>query len=347
MEKINITSYLVYPRKDGSFSRFPRHICIDVQGGLGDQIQAEPAIRWAIENIWKKEDIDIKTHWPRIFQHLQGPAQVFNHDEWVPKPDTPYYRTCTLPGPDTSTWATVSNLLIHTVDYCSIALLKRTLPLEARSIRLEITPADIAEAQNIAGGSELGSLVLVHAGKHWPGKTFPLSWWQTVVDGLEAEGLRVCLIGNQEEEDVTRGFLPVAARDGMIDARGKTSLGGLFALIHEGGVLISNDSSPIHIAGASDIRIILIPTTKAPDHLLPYRHGGITWRAKALYRSPMWAEFISAPNEWLDAGQADFVPGGEERWVDYLPDPTEVIIAAHQRYSFRAQKFRHLNNICP
>ena len=304
-----------------------RHILIDVQGGLGDQIQAEPAIRWGLDNIWKDADVDIKTHWPRIFQHLSPAAGIFHHDEWVPKPDTPYYQACTLPGPNTPTWSVVSNLLCHTVDFCSIALLKRTLPMEARTIRLESTPEDIAEAQCIVGEEKFGSLILVHAGWHWQGKTLPLSWWQAVVDVLQEDGFNLCLIGKQEEDDETRGVLPLITRPGMIDARNRTSLGGLFALIQGAGTLISNDSAPIHIAGAFETEIVLFPTTKAPDHLLPYRHGRVDWKARALYKKGMWEDFVTAPNEYLDASVVDMVPGGEARWMDFLPEPGEVVDA--------------------
>lgn len=328
-------------RINGRSTPTRRHILIDVQGGLGDQVQAEPAIRWGLENVWQDADVDIKTHWPRIFQHLAHQADIFLHDEWVPKPDTPYYRACTLPGPDTPTWVTVSNLLCHTVDFCSIALLKRTLPMEARTVCLEVTPGDIIEAQNIAGEAEIGSLILVHAGWHWEGKTLPIPWWQSVINGLQADGLTVCLIGKNEDE--TRGVLPLVCPTGGIDARERTSLGGLFALIYGAGLLISNDSAPIHIAGANVIPLILIPTTKAPDHLLPYRRGAISWRTKALYRRPMWQDFVTAPNEWLDAGIVDRVPGGEEHWVDYLPDPAQVVQEA--KIMFEKQK-EHNNGQC-
>jgi hypothetical protein len=131
---------------------YRRHILINVGGGLGDQINAEPAIRFLKNNVYLGDDVSIQTHFPSLFKHLDLPT--YFHGEFVPKPDTPYYTVHSLPGPETITWTVVSNLLCHTVDFCSMALLRRTLPLKDRQPILTVTLEDMADMLDVVGRQE-------------------------------------------------------------------------------------------------------------------------------------------------------------------------------------------------
>jgi hypothetical protein len=296
--------------------KYKRHILINVGGGLGDQVNAEPAIRYLKDKVYFGEDIIIQTHFPRLFQHLNLPT--YFHGEFTPKNDTPYYSVLSLPGPDKIMWSIVSNLLCHTVDYCSMALLRRTLPLKDRKVILNVTLEDVANVLDIIGIRNLNELVLIHPGKHWDSKTFPVEWWQEVIDGIQNEGMPVCLIGY---EDDSRGTLPVQVREGMIDTRNLLDLGSLIALISQGKILVSNDSAPVHIAGAFDNHIILIPTCKHPDHVLPYRNGGTSYKSLALYKKLTLDSVSSQPTE-IHGQEADYVVGDI---LDYLPEPKDVV----------------------
>ena len=297
---------------------FKRHILIDVQGGLGDQICAEPAIRFAIKHVWPGDDVQIKTHFPWVFSLLGVP--VFHHNDWRAQGDVPWHVRCTLPGPNTPTWGIVSNLLCHTVDYAAIALLRRLLPVKDKV--LQLPPPTLGTAAAIAehvGPGLQPDLVLVHAGRHWESKTFPKAWWQEVVDALYAVGLRVCLIGRNEDN---RGVWDLEIRDGMIDTVDMLSLQELATLISAAGVLVSNDSSPVHIAGAYDNWVVLIPSCKHPDHLLPYRDGGVQrYKTKALYRRLVVDTFETSPT-CIHGSSGEFVVDGE--FEDYLPTAGEI-----------------------
>lgn len=303
--------------KDSPEFSYCRHILVDVQGGLGDQICAEPVIRFLRERIYPEDEVVVKTHWPDLFQHL--PVSVYHHDDCMLKPDTPYYRTLTLPGPDTLTWNVVSHLLSHSVDYISIAVLKRILPNWDKEVRLTYSMEDLAEVLDVVGLTKLDDLVLVHSGRHWASKTFPIEWWQKVIDDL-AENFKICLIGKDEK---TRGCVNIEVGDGVIDTRNLLTLRQLIALIGCASVVVSNDSAPIHIAGFSDIGIVLIPTCKHPNHLLPWRKGSQSYKTCALYKKLMVDEYESAPTT-LYGSSADYVPGD---WNEYLPEVGQVVDA--------------------
>lgn len=295
---------------------YPRHILINVGGGLGDQVNAEPAIRFLKNHVYPGDDISIQTHFPELFKHLDLPT--YFQGEFIPKNDTPYYSIKSLPEPGTITWDVVSNLLCHTIDFCSMALLRRTLPLKDRQPILITTLDDTLNMLDVVGERDFDNMVLIHPGRHWESKTFPLKWWQEVIDGFQDKGIQVCLIGYEDE---TRGTIPIEVHPGVIDTRNLLNVGGLISLISKAKVLISNDSAPIHIAGAFDNYIVLIPTCKHPDHVLPYRHGSVNYKSVALYKKLTLDAVSSQPTE-VHGQRADHVVGNI---LDYLPEPKEVI----------------------
>jgi hypothetical protein len=293
---------------------YQRHIYISVQGGLGDQVNAEPAIRYMAENVYPGADIRIGTHFPRLFQHL--PVKVFEHGKLEQEPDVPYCLMNSLPGPETIMWRTISNLLCHTVDYCSMALLRRILPFGDKRVKLEVSPEDLRGLPKAD--------ILIHPGRHWESKTFPTSWWQEIVDGL-SERFKIGIIG---ENDETRGTVDVSCPSGAIDLRDLLDLGELIALIANTRVLVSNDSAPIHIAGAFDNHIVLIPSCKHPEHVLPCRNGTSRDKNHALYKRLTLNDSMSQPTH-IYGTLADKIMGN---WNDYLPEPDEVIDKALEIY---------------
>jgi len=102
---------------------------------------------------------------------------------------------------------------------------------------------------------------------------------------------------------------------------GGHGLAGSIALIEVAYMVVSNDSAPIHIAGAFNNEIVLIPTCKHPDHILPWRNGSQTYKAASLYKKLMSDEYSSQPTE-LYGVLADKAIGEFE---DYLPEPDAVI----------------------
>ena len=306
--------------------KYKRHIYISVSGGLGDQVNAEPAIRFMQREVYPEADITVATHFPRIFQHFknitiveQGKANLEN--------DTPYYLMQSLPGPETPTWMIVSNLLCHTVDYSSIALLRRTLPMKDKQIKLEVNKDDISRLTDITEYINLNELIVIHPGKHWRTKTFPVKWWQDVIDGLADKGFKVCIIGKDEKGDPpdykagARGTVDVKCPKNGIDLRNLINLGSLMALLQSAKVLISNDSAPVHIAGAFNNHIILIPSCKHPDHILPIRNSDIRYKTKALYKKLTIDEVSSQPTQ-IQGVSADF---DVNDWNEFLPEPKQVI----------------------
>jgi hypothetical protein len=294
---------------------YKRNILIKCGGGLGDQVCAEPAIRFLKKNLYQNDNVTVLTHWTELFDHIQG-IKLYSYDQFQYENDTPYYEVLTLPEPDSLQWSMVSHLLCHSVDYTSIALMKRILPLFDKTIHLAYSNLDMENVKKLVN-CELKDLILVHAGRHWETKTFPVEFWNGVIKGLLDQGKKVCLIG--KDTDI-RGTVDVDPT-GCIDLRNKINLKELFALISQANTLISNDSSPIHFAGAFDNNIVLIPSCKHPDHILPYRQGTIYYKTKAVCKKLLLDEVISHPTQVYETS-ADFKVSD---WSKYLPEIEEVI----------------------
>lgn len=293
---------------------YNENIFINIGGGLGDQVCAEPIIRYIREKVFPKADIYAATAYPRLFEHID---KVSFDTKMPEKSFDAIFSMDTHPDQRTPFGVYVVYTHTHQVDYISLVTLRRTIPDMEKRIKLIWTQTDVAEVEAFTKIPE--DLVLVHAGKGWPSKTFPLEYWQEVADALQVEGYKVGLIGASVNEE--HNYVPIKARSGMIDFRDKLSLGGLIYLLSRASVLISNDSGPIHLAGAFDNGIILIPTCKHPEHLLPYRYGDKNYRAKALYKK-------------LACEEISYVPTGTEAFsirdvlgdiLEYVPDVQTII----------------------
>lgn len=301
---------------------YKRHIIVIVSGGLGDQIDAEPGIRY-MQKVYTDADIQITSHWPRLFKHLPYPSCV--HADFKAAEDTPYYKILSFPDPTTMNYAVVSNLMCHTVDYCSMAVLHRVLPLSDKVIRLSVEKNDEDELDAALNGFDLSKAVLVHPGRHWESKTFPVEWWQDIINKISKKA-PVCLIGTDNQDH--RGAFQLDLPSNSINLIDRTSVGGLISAVARAPILISNDSAPIHIAGAFDNWIVLIPTCKHPDHVLPYRmneKGEVSnyHKAFALYKKLTLDDCDTRPTTWIDGGST--AETKKDPWEEYLPSVEEVV----------------------
>jgi hypothetical protein len=295
-------------------------LIVSVDGGLGDHISAEPSIRYLKEKVFPFANIFIACNYPRIFAHLKIPTYLHNAKE-LPIEGPSCFKLFSFPTEGPITQA-VCFLTCHAVDYHSMSILKRTLPLLDKTYNLSVEEKDRESLKQKLGTENPKNFVLLHAGKSWPSKTFPKEWWQEVANNLSKEGARICLIGKRASDlsGDTTGVVEIDAPKNSIDLRDKLSLGELFALIETAPVLLSNDTSLIQIAGAFENWIVMIASCKHPDLVLPYRHGSPWHKTKALYKRLVIDDIPFEP-----ARDAQIVvDGAVTDWTPYLPDTKTV-----------------------
>ncbi len=304
--------------------KYEREVVFYLGGGMGDQIGAEPVVRFTMDHMFKdvKTNYVIVTNWARFFVHLNVPCVERTVYEAHPRYDTPVKVLKTIPAPDESSlWQHWSHISGHTLDYAAVSTIHRILPDEHREIHMQASIEGLLEIMDIAGGQK-PDMILVHCGKGWASKTFPASWWEEVIQKLLDAGKTVGIIGQRINDE--QGYVDITVPDGAIDFRDILSLDGLIALIATSNMVITNDSVPVHIAGAFDNNILLIATCRHPDYILPYRKGSKKYKTFAFAKKLTIDEWDLSPTN-IFKESADVVKGDI---LDYLPMPDEVVARA-------------------
>lgn len=98
--------------------------------------------------------------------------------------------------------------------------------------------------------------VVLHAGANWELKRWPTSYFMEVARRLMDRGLWVVLCGTSHEIALATEIEKCGSR--VLSFCGETNLRQLFAMISQAEFIISNDSGPLHIASALNVRSISI-----------------------------------------------------------------------------------------
>lgn len=91
-------------------------------------------------------------------------------------------------------------------------------------------------------------LVGLFPGSNAPARRWPADRFAAVARALSEEGLRVVVMGAPQERAITAGVC--AEAPGAVDAGGATDLPGLAALLSLCQLVVTNDTGPMHLAGA-------------------------------------------------------------------------------------------------
>jgi hypothetical protein len=290
---------------------------LSMSAGMGDQVEAEPVARYMIEKMYPDDNFVIVTHHPRLFEHLaRKNVIVTDYSEYK---GTEHASVVLRNCPDDSNNTTnLSHVYFHPTDFASIQMIKRILPISDRTIRQVYYPTDKKNVLKIADENQLLKSVVIHAGRWWPSKTFPFQWWQSVIDILKEKNISVILIGKTLDD--LQGVHDIVFNGPGYDFRNKTTLGELLYILDKCPVLVSNDSSPIHLAGAFDNQIITIATCKHPEHILPYRNGSQFYKCKSVEKKLMIDDMNLNDLDLCKIDRIDEIPRGHDI-LEYLPSP--------------------------
>lgn len=290
-----------------------QNILIYPWGGIGDQVCAEPTIRYML-NTFKNCKFTLWSETPELFAHLKF-DHIYTFSE-VSLDPSKYILFQTITFEESLFRELVSHVLTHPVDFCSLLMLRSQLPQAAKNIELK---GDIGSLQEYFESTKDLKKIVIHAGKHWDSKTFPKEWWDSILLHLQKEGYTPVLIGkNYTNEKFTVDVNP----EGCIDLRNKTNLSELIYLLQNERILLSNDSSPIHIAASGEAHIGFIASCKHPEFLKHQRKGGWGWRTYNLEKDGLWnyTHFNPLSKDEINVGT---LPEGLMEKL--LPTPQEIV----------------------
>ncbi|MGF6907557.1 glycosyltransferase family 9 protein [Fusobacterium sp. PH5-44] len=134
---------------------------------------------------------------------------------------------------------------------------------EEKRYEIELYPSmeNRERAEKLIGNIHCRKLIIIAPGSRWATKRWPVAYFNELLEKLSKEkNMQLAVVGGKEELD-----LNLIIPENVLDFRGKTSLLDLVAMIEKSTLLLSNDSSPLHIASAfENVRIFGIfgPTGK-------------------------------------------------------------------------------------
>lgn len=278
----------------------PKSIVFVAQGALGDRVCAEPVVR-SIRNTFPSSDL-----------HVVGERCFFSHlkDVMIHEFEDRFnVQSVDVVMNSFHMQDRISVTCLHIVDFISLSTIGRCLPNREKKISISVSDDSLSKFSFVDRGS-----LLVHCGSTSENRTFPVEWWQEVVD-LISKKRSLVFVGKSLESG--KGFLEVTCPKGCLDLRNKTSLDDFIALVSTND-LLTNDSFPLHAAGAFDNNIFVMPTARHPDHLLPFRNGSQSHKTKCFFKRLMSDDFFPWGTVFYDS-----IPQGKNI-MDYLPSPKDV-----------------------
>lgn len=290
-------------------NKVERNLLFKTWGGLGDELCAEPTLRYALK-MFKGCDISLCAQRPELFAHLKF-KRVFDSNIELPVTDN-YLCFETIVPPDNITWQFMSHCLVHCVDFTSLCSLRMTLPHLDKELHCPVPKATINK------DLYADKCVAIHAGRHWASKTFPVEWWNGVITEIVKMDKVPVLIG--AETDDNRGTVQVD-NSFCIDLRGKLSVAESISVLQHCRVLVTNDSAPLHMAATGRSWIGFIATCKHPDYITHWRNGQFGWRMQNLGLGGMWDGVDFCPNKDQEVS-VEFVD--PELLASWLPTPNSV-----------------------
>ena len=113
---------------------------------------------------------------------------------------------------------------------------------------LAVTSDDLRESIEVAP-EQSKPLVALHPGAGDPRRRWPPAQFAVVGDALADEGAQVVVIGTADERDIDEAVVNAMHADAQ-NLCDRLSLSGLAGLLSRCRLVVSNDSGPLHLAGA-------------------------------------------------------------------------------------------------
>lgn len=117
--------------------------------------------------------------------------------------------------------------------------------------QIAVTDSDIAEAKSVINNPEGKPVAIIHPGasdirRRWPGENFA-----KIADHLTELGYHVSITGLAWEREIIDAVINnMIYKEAVQDLSDKLSLGGTTGLLSFSGIVISNDTGPLHVARA-------------------------------------------------------------------------------------------------
>jgi heptosyltransferase-2 len=127
--------------------------------------------------------------------------------------------------------------------------------------KLGLSKEDEARAAELLGG--VGKFVALAPSSVWATKRWPGAKFGELAQRIQAElGLATVIVGSEDDRAAAEEVMKNSPSS--VNLTGKTSLGALKSVLSKADLVVSNDSSPLHMAIAMGTKVVGVfgPTTK-------------------------------------------------------------------------------------
>jgi lipopolysaccharide heptosyltransferase I len=165
----------------------------------------------------------------------------------------------------------------HTVDQM-LGLVERLGIVPVRCMRLHAPPEDRAWWE----GFDAGRYAVLAPTSRWASKRWPAPRWRDLIEPILQRGFeRVVLIAAPGEEEQVAAIDPDPPAAGRcMNLAGRTSVGQTMAVVERAGLVIANDSAPLHMAVGFDRPCVGLFGPTDPRRVGPYRRPEAVIRAE-------------------------------------------------------------------
>jgi ADP-heptose:LPS heptosyltransferase len=224
----------------------------------------------------------------------------------------------------TCAWNQLQNR--HQIDEClaMCGLNPELVPAESKSAVLKLDPNIVSEMEAKFPGKDR---IIICTACSAISRKWPAEKWQELVDRFNNDGIEVVSSGM-----TTKFWQGPHGADKLHDVKEVFDIPILnsIALYNQSRLLISSDSAPIHLAGATETGILGLFSVISPDCRLPYRHGKLGWNAYGIKTpckySPCYPNMVTDHDfVWSDKAIAEFAKGVSvadviDQWCDNTDD---------------------------
>ncbi len=156
--------------------------------------------------------------------------------------------------------------------------------------------------------------IVVHPGVSEPKRQYPVHLLAEAAKQLIDEGCSIFITGTKEESPLAEEIVRVTEGQ-AVDLTGKLNIGELTALISKASLLISNNTGPVHIAAATNTRVVVLYALTNPQHA-PWKVQSVILPFEVPEESKSRNIIIRAGNERVFKNRVT------------LPAPSDIVNAA-------------------
>ena len=161
-----------------------------------------------------------------------------------------------------------------------LALLEHLgLPGAGEELEFPVSDDDAAEVAALLGERAGDGYAVIHPGASVRARRWPPARFAAVADALAERGLVPVLTGARAERDVVAAVADTM-RAPHLALAGRTSLGGLAALVRDARLVVTNDTGVSHLAAALRAPSVVVFRASDPARWAPLdrtRHRSLGW----------------------------------------------------------------------